>query len=144
MEHAINVTDPNFALIGCLNSMHDIELDKTYRLLIFYAIVCLCIFGSILVILWTILNNRVSINYKNKHHSRVNIFILNLIVAVLVILLAVAPQIIWEYSDRQWLAGDFMCRVFKFLQTFSMTASNYMLVVIAIGRRQAVMAPLKE
>ncbi|KAH3841455.1 hypothetical protein DPMN_114919 [Dreissena polymorpha] len=145
MEHAINGTDRNVALIGCPNSVHDIALDKTYRLLILYATVCLCIFGSILVILWTILNNRVSSNYKNKHHSRVNFFILNLIVAdVLVILLAVAPQIIWEYSDRQWAAGDFMCRVFKFMQTFSMTASNYMLVVIAIDRHQAVRAPLKE
>ncbi|KAH3841503.1 hypothetical protein DPMN_015860 [Dreissena polymorpha] len=145
MEHAINVTDRSVALIGCPNSVNDIALDKTYRLLILYATVCLCIFGSILVILWTILNSRVSSNYKNKHHSRVNIFILNLIVAdVLVILLAVAPQIIWEYSDRQWAAGDFMCRVFKFMQTFSMTASNYMLVVIAIDRHQAVRSPLKE
>ncbi|XP_052281228.1 neuropeptide S receptor-like [Dreissena polymorpha] len=123
----------------------DIELDKTYRLLILYATVCLCIFGSMLVLLWMLLNKRVSTNYKINRHSRVSIFILNLIVAdVLVILLAVTPQIVWEYSDRQWTAGDCLCRVLKFLQTFSMTASNYMLVVIAIDRHQAIRAPLKE
>ncbi|KAH3891754.1 mesotocin receptor-like [Dreissena polymorpha] len=145
LENDTNLTNPNGTITGCQNSVHDIELDKTYRLLILYLTVCLCIFGSILVLLWMILNKRVSTNYKINRHSRVNIFILNLIVAdVLVILLAVTPQIVWEYSDRQWTAGDCLCRVLKFLQTFSMTASNYMLVVIAIDRHQAIRAPLKE
>lgn len=144
-EQAVNVTSPNGSVTGCPASVHDIVLDKTYRLLILYATVILCIFGSMLVLLWMILNKRVSPNYQINHHSHVNIFILNLIIAdVLVILLAVVPQIVWEYSDRQWAVGDFMCRVLKFLQTFSMTASNYMLVVIAIDRHQAVRAPLKK
>ncbi|KAH3841606.1 hypothetical protein DPMN_115077 [Dreissena polymorpha] len=145
LENDTNLTNPNGTFTECQNSVHDIELDKTYRLLILYSTVCLCIFGSILVLLWMLLNERVSTNYKINRHSRVNIFLLNLIVAdVLVIHLAVTPQIVWEYSDRQWTAGNFMCRVLKFLQTFSMTASNYMLVVIAIDRHQAIRAPLKE
>ncbi|KAH3840236.1 neuropeptide S receptor-like [Dreissena polymorpha] len=127
----------------CNGTVNDIELDKTYRLIILYLTITFCLIGSVLVVLWIILKQRIS--RKFNHHSRVNNFILNLTVAdILVILLAVVPQLIWEYVDREWLAGDFMCRAVKFMQTFSMTASNYMLVVIAIDRQQAIISPLKE
>ena len=128
---------------ACAGTVHDIELDKSYRLLILFLTVGLCIVGSVLVILWMLCNRRLS--PKFNHLSRVNAFILNLTFAdVLVILLAVLPQLVWEYVDRQWAAGDVMCRLVKFLQSFSMMSSNYMLVVIAIDRHQAIRAPLKE
>lgn len=127
----------------CTNSVHDIQLELKYRLLVLYLTICLCIVGSCLVVLWMICNKRIS--KKFNHLSRVNAFILNLTLAdVLVILLAVLPQLVWEYVDREWPAGDFMCRVVKFLQTFSMLSSNYMLVVIALDRHQAIRSPLKE
>lgn len=136
-ETQANITKP------CSGTVHDIELDKTYRLLILFLTVGLCIVGSILVLLWMLCNRRHS--PKFNHLSRVNAFILNLTFAdLLVILLAVLPQLVWEYVDRQWLAGDVMCRLVKFLQSFSMISSNYMLVVIAIDRHQAIRAPLKE
>lgn len=129
--------------VPCAGTVHDIELDKPFRLLILFLTVGLCIVGSILVLLWMLCNRRLS--PKFNHLSRVNAFILNLTFAdVLVILLAVLPQLVWEYVDRQWSAGDVMCRLVKFLQSFSMISSNYMLVVIAIDRHQAIRAPLKE
>ena len=127
----------------CANSVHDIELDKSVRLLILYLTIVLGIVGGLLVLLWMACNKRLT--RKVNHLSRVNSFILNLTVADLcVILLAVLPQLIWEYRDREWIAGPAMCKIVKFLQTFSITCSNYMLVVIAIDRHQAIRYPLKE
>jgi len=130
-------------LTSLCGSVHDIELDRTYRLLILYLTISLSVVGSILVVVWMLCNRRMSSNFN--HLSRVNLFILHLTIAdILVILLAVLPQLIWEYADRDWRAGDVMCRLVKFLQSFSMMASNYMVVVIAVDRHQAIRAPLKE
>ena len=127
----------------CKNSVHDIELDKGTRLGILYATIIIGIIGSLLVLLWMVCNRKVTPRFN--HLSRVNSFILNLTIADMsVILLAVLPQLVWEYSDREWSAGPAMCKIVKFLQSFSMMSSNYILVVIAIDRHQAIRAPLKE
>lgn len=127
---------------GC-GQVHDIELDKPVRLLILYVTIIFGIIGCVLVLLWMACNRKVSPRFN--HLSRVNSFILNLTFAdVLVILVAVFPQLIWEHVDRAWTAGNVMCRLVKFLQSFSMMSSNYILVVIAVDRHQAIRAPLKE
>lgn len=124
-------------------TVHDIELDMDTRLGILYATIIVGILGSVLVISWMACNRKLTPRFN--HLSRVNSFILNLTIADLfVILLAVVPQLIWEYSDREWSVGPAMCKIVKYLQSFSMMASNYILVVIAIDRHQAIRAPLKE
>jgi len=138
MTYGFNASDVS-NLTSLCGSVHDIELDRTYRLLIIYLTISLCVVGSILVVLWMLCNRRMSSNVNQL--SRVNVFILYLTIAdILVILLAVLPQLIWEYADRDWRAGDVMCRLVKFLQRFSMMASNYMVVVIAVDRHQAICA----
>ena len=134
----------NSETIGqCDHSVHDMDFNKNVRILILYITICLNIIGSILVIIWMICNRRSSANYN--HFSRVNAFILNLTVAdILVILLAVLPQLVWEYADREWAVGPVMCRLVKLLQSFAITSSNYILVVIAVDRHQAIRSPLKE
>lgn len=127
----------------CGNTVHDIELDKDTRLGILYATIIVGIIGSMLVLLWMACNRKLTPRFN--HLSRVNSLILNLTIADMsVILLAVLPQLVWEYADREWSAGAAMCKIVKFLQSFSMMASNYILVVIAIDRHQAIRAPLKE
>ncbi|RUS84007.1 hypothetical protein EGW08_008229 [Elysia chlorotica] len=77
--------------------------------------------------------------------TRVNALIVNLCVAdLLVICFSCVVQLIWEYYDRVWLAGDVMCRVIKMLQIFAICASTNMLVVIAVDRHQAITAPLRK
>ena len=49
---------------------------------------------------------------------------------------------IWEIMDRQWLAGLVFCKMFKFLQTYALAFSNYMLVALAVDRHRAVNKPL--
>ena len=49
---------------------------------------------------------------------------------------------IWEILDREWLAGLVCCKMFKFLQTYALASSNYMLVALAVDRHKAVTKPL--
>ncbi|GFN75272.1 vasopressin v2 receptor [Plakobranchus ocellatus] len=77
--------------------------------------------------------------------TRVNALIVNLCVAdLMVICFSCVFQLVWEYYDRVWLAGDVMCRVIKMLQIFAICASTNMLVVIAVDRHQAITAPLRK
>ena len=50
---------------------------------------------------------------------------------------------IWEILEREWVAGWLFCKVFKFIQTYALASSNYMLVALAMDRHRAVTAPLK-
>ena len=103
MTYGFNASDVS-NLTSLCGSVHDIELDRTYRLLIIYLTISLCVVGSILVVLWMLCNRRMSSNFN--HLSRVNVFILYLTIAdILVILFAVLPQLIWEYADRDWRRG---------------------------------------
>lgn len=43
----------------------------------------------------------------------------------------------------QWLAGDFMCKLIKFLQMFSLYLSTYILVLIGLDRLMAVKYPMR-
>ena len=43
-------------------------------------------------------------------------------------------QVIWEILEREWVAGGFFCKVFKFIQTYALASSNYMLVALAMDR----------
>jgi len=52
-------------------------------------------------------------------------------------------QVIWEHVDRWWLAGDFMCRVLKYAQSFAIMSSVNMLVVLSVDRHQAIRRPLR-
>ena len=51
-------------------------------------------------------------------------------------------QVIWEILEREWVAGGFFCKVFKFSQTYALASSNYMLVALAMDRHRAVTKPL--
>ncbi|KAL3867329.1 hypothetical protein ACJMK2_044540, partial [Sinanodonta woodiana] len=138
-----NSTNSTAKSSSCPSSVHDIEIHKTFRIVTLYLTIIIGTIGGVLVLLWMIFNRR--LKARLNHISRVNSLILNLTFADLgVIFLAVLPQLIWEYVDREWVAGEAMCKIVKFLQSFSMMSSNYVLVVIAIDRHQAIRAPLKE
>ena len=48
----------------------------------------------------------------------------------------------WEILDRRWVGGLVFCKIFKFLQTFSLSSSNYMILALAVERHRAVTRPL--
>ncbi|XP_076444212.1 oxytocin receptor-like [Babylonia areolata] len=118
-------------------TVHDIGYDFTVRVSVLYVQIVLGTLGGLLVMVWMLENRRL--------RTRVNTLILNLCVAdLLVMSLGCTTQLVWEYTDREWLAGDVLCRLIKFLMILANCASANMLVVIAIDRHQAIRAPLRE
>lgn len=118
-------------------NVNDASFDKDFRIAALYVFIILGAVGGALVLLWLWFNRR--------RKSRVNALILHVCISdLLVIFGACLPQLIWEYSERNWILGDAVCRLLKFLQSFVMMASNYMLVVLSIDRHQAIRAPLRE
>jgi hypothetical protein len=53
-------------------------------------------------------------------------------------------QLIWEHFDRLWLAGNVICKLFKYVQSLSIMSSVNMLVVLSIDRHQAIRLPLRR
>ncbi|XP_050401593.1 arg8-vasotocin receptor [Patella vulgata] len=140
--HMMSTSSPTNTTISTNNltipdSVHDMEYDVMIRLVCLYIVIVLGAIGGLLVCLW--------MWYNRKHRSRVNALILNLCAAdMLVIFVACLPQLVWEHMEREWLAGGFLCKTYKFCMSFSMFASANMLVVIAIDRHQAIRSPLRE
>jgi len=60
---------------------------------------------------------------------------------ILVTLFPMAGQMVWDMMDH-WVAGWVFCKVFKFLQTFALTSSNYMILALSVERHRAVTKPL--
>ena len=132
-----NIILKNTDLPNTGGTVHDIQYDFTVRISILYTEIILGTLGGILVILWTLQNKRLK--------SRVNTLILNLCVADLMVMyLGCLTQLVWEYTNREWLAGDVMCRLMKFFMIFSNCASTNMLVIIAVDRHQAICSPLVQ
>ena len=117
--------------------VNDASFDQDIRIAALYIFIVLGSIGGALVLLWLWFNRR--------RKSRVNALILHVCMSdLLVIFGACLPQLIWEYSSRHWALGDAVCRILKFLQSFVMMSSNYMLVVLSIDRHQAIRSPLRE
>ncbi|KAH6939004.1 hypothetical protein HPB50_015592 [Hyalomma asiaticum] len=74
---------------------------------------------------------------------KAQLLFLNLALAdLLVTLVTMSSQLVWEVVGRVWVAGDVACRLFKVLQTFALVSSTYMLVGIAVDRHYAICKPL--
>ena len=54
----------------------------------------------------------------------------------------ITGQLVWEILGRKWVGGLVFCKIFKFLQTFSLSSSNYMILALAVERHRAVTRPL--
>ena len=114
----------------------DADFNRSFRIATLYVIVVLGTVGGALAILW--------LWAKRKRPSRVNKIIMHVVTSdLLVILCACLPQLVWEYYDREWYAGPFFCKALKFVSSFAMIASNYMLVLLSLDRHIAVMYPMR-
>ncbi|CAN8012052.1 unnamed protein product [Ixodes pacificus] len=80
---------------------------------------------------------------RRHRYFKAQVLFLNLALAdLLVTLVTMSSQLVWEVMGRLWIAGDLFCRLFKVLQTFSLVSSTYMLVSVAIDRHFAIVNPL--
>jgi len=90
-----------------------------------------------------------SISHKQKQKSRqfqssVYNLIFHLSIAdLLVTVTCLFGEALWSYCVS-WLADNFTCKLFKFLQVFSLYLSTFVLVLIGLDRFLAVKYPMKS
>ncbi|KAH8038658.1 hypothetical protein HPB51_002802 [Rhipicephalus microplus] len=110
---------------------------KRVRIGIIITMIILSVVGN------TVVCCNLLVKQRRRRVSKARVLFLNLAVAdLLVACITMASQVVWEVMGRLWIAGDAFCRFFKFLQTFALVSSTYMLVAIAIDRYIAIATPL--
>ncbi|XP_022907733.1 trissin receptor [Onthophagus taurus] len=123
---------------GTLNKTMDYIFDRLYIRVIFitlYSIVfCLCVFGNLLVILGVTLSRRL--------RPITNFFLANLAVADFCVGIFCVFQNLSMYLISSWILGDFLCKMYYFVNTLSYTASIFILVVICTERYFAIIYPI--
>ncbi|XP_075537790.1 putative G-protein coupled receptor 150 [Dermacentor variabilis] len=110
---------------------------KRVRIVIIIIMIVTSVIGNT-VVCWKLVVQR-----HHRRLSKARVLFLNLAVAdLLVACITMTSQVVWEVMGRLWIAGDAFCRFFKFLQTFALVSSTYMLVTIAVDRHIAIATPL--
>lgn len=81
---------------------------------------------------------------KRRSRSTVYTLIHHLSVADLFVTFAcLTTEAVWTFTV-QWLAGNFMCKLIKFMQMFSLYLSTFILVLIGVDRFTAVRYPMRR
>ncbi|KAL1496977.1 hypothetical protein ABEB36_008016 [Hypothenemus hampei] len=122
------------------NYYEEYIFDKPYirGLFIFlYTVVfCLCFFGNLLVILAVTLSRRL-------RRTTTNFFLANLAVADISVAVFCVYQNFFIYIIESWMLGEFLCKMYIFIQSLSNSASIVILVVISSERYFAIMYPMR-
>ncbi|UYV82499.1 GPRNPR2 [Cordylochernes scorpioides] len=104
-------------------------------------------FGKVSVVLSLIRNGQYRLLVLESLLTRrlrtvTNFFLLNLAVADLCVGVFCVYQNLSLYLAESWTQGDFLCRMYHFVQSLSYTASVLILAVIAAERYLAVLHPI--
>ncbi|KAH6939056.1 hypothetical protein HPB50_015698 [Hyalomma asiaticum] len=130
---ADNVTNANFSPEDVLGPRY----HKRARIVIIIIMIVASVVGNS-VVCWKLVVKR-----RHRRVSKARVLFLNLALAdLLVACVTMTSQVVWEVMGRVWIAGDAFCRLFKFLQTFALVSSTYMLVAIALDRHIAIATAL--
>ncbi|XP_066153497.1 trissin receptor-like isoform X1 [Euwallacea fornicatus] len=136
-NEAGNITEHPISNISSLYNQ-DYIFDNLYiraLFIVLYSIVfALCFFGNLLVILVVTLSRRL--------RSITNFFLANLAVADFCIGIFCVYQNLLIYLIENWVLGNFMCKMYMFIQSLSSTASIFILVVICTERYFAILYPI--
>ncbi|XP_053593154.1 gonadotropin-releasing hormone receptor isoform X2 [Microplitis demolitor] len=93
------------------------------------------------ITIWSISKNR---RKRHQNYSAIYTLILHLSVAdLLVTIFCIAGEALWSYTVA-WIWGNVTCKLFKFLQMFSLYLSTFVLVLIGLDRFLAVKYPMKS
>ncbi|CAN8025637.1 unnamed protein product [Ixodes persulcatus] len=109
--------------------------DVRVGLIFTYSLVfCCCFFGNLLVVVVVVVHRRM--------RTITNFFLTNLAVADLCVGLFCVYQNLSIYLMDEWPLGDFLCRMYFFVQALSYTASVGILTVICVERYIAIVHPM--
>lgn len=124
--------------VTCLE--HAPKLTKeVYLRVIILAIMSILSLVCNLATIYSITKNR----RRQRSYSAIYTLILHLSVADLfVTIFCMAGDAIWSYNVA-WVWGNAACKIFKFLQMFSLYLSTFVLVLIGVDRFFAVRYPMK-
>ncbi|XP_029154817.1 gonadotropin-releasing hormone receptor-like [Nylanderia fulva] len=112
---------------------------EVYRQVIVLAVISVLSLVCNAATIYSITKNR----RRQRGCSAIYTLILHLSVADLfVTVFCLAGDAIWSYNVA-WLWGNVACKIFKFLQMFSLYLSTFVLVLIGVDRFVAVRYPMK-
>lgn len=139
LNHHSNLTTGQ--QIRCLDHAPQLDMSNTVQAITLSVMFVISLVGNVLTV-W-------SISHKHKSSSRqysssVYSLIFHLSIAdLLVTVTCLFGEAAWSYSVS-WLADNFTCKLFKFLQVFSLYLSTFVLVLIGLDRFLAVKYPMKS
>lgn len=114
------------------------QYHRTARIVLLILMIFFSLVGNSMVF-WQLLP------FRRRRFPKSKVLFLNLAAAdLLVTFVTMTSQTIWEIMGKIWYAGDAFCRIVKFLQTFALTLSTYMLVAIALDRNNAIVKPFSR
>ncbi|XP_046736312.1 gonadotropin-releasing hormone receptor [Diprion similis] len=141
----VNVT--NFNASGAVGSMYVNCLEHSPQLTYnaYVKAVVLAVMAALSLLanaatIYSITKNR----RKRQSCTAIYTLILHLSVAdLLVTVFCIAGEALWSYTVA-WIWGNAACKIFKFLQMWSLYLSTFVLVLIGVDRFVAVRYPMKR
>lgn len=127
--------------ILCLNHAPELDLSSKVKAIVLAVLFLFSLIGNLLTVY--------SISQKQKSSSRqyqssmYNLIFHLSIADLLVTVTCLFGEAIWSYYVV-WLADNFTCKLYKFLQVFSLYLSTFLLVLIGLDRFLAVKYPMRS
>lgn len=129
--------------IICLDHAPQFTHGHLVRTIVLGILAVLSLIGNLATI-YSIRRSQRARRFSRTSCSAIYSLILQLSVAdLLVTIFCLAGEAAWSYTVA-WLAGNFACKLFKFLQMFSLYLSTFVLVLIGVDRFVAVRYPMKN
>ncbi|KAK1137857.1 hypothetical protein K0M31_002351 [Melipona bicolor] len=129
---------------GILNNMtcleHAPQLTRAIvsKVIVLAVIAILSFVGNVATIYSIAINRK-----KQQTWSAIYTLILHLAIADLfVTVFCIGGEALWSYTVA-WIFGNVACKLFKFVQVFSLYLSTFMLVLIGVDRYFAIRYPMK-
>ncbi|XP_068083917.1 gonadotropin-releasing hormone receptor-like [Anabrus simplex] len=129
--------------VRCLEHAPLLTYSSAVRVVVLASLAVLSFIGNIATIV-SIRKNRIRRRLYHRSLNAVYTLIFHLAIAdLLVTVFCIAGEAAWSYTVA-WVAGNAMCKVFKFLQMVSLYLSTFILVLIGVDRFVVVRYPMQS
>lgn len=133
----------NGTQVMCLEHAPVLSKSTVIRASVLTAMAVLSFFGNLATII-SIRRGKRGRGRARPSWTAIYSLIFQLSVAdLLVTVFCIAGEAAWSFTV-QWYAGNYICKLFKFLQMFALYLSTFILVLIGVDRWLAVKYPMKS